>query len=173
MVQIKLPHKNKTKWTLQNLSWYSCQLHRPLGSTVENPSYSPLSPTSVTHTPAVWIWRRASDPAIQHLNHAVVVQPLSCVQLFATPWTSAHQASLSFTVSWSSLKLMSMASVMPSNHLILCHPLLPLPSWSCAVCSSNIPRTQDGAVLRNVICFSTKSIFIAGFNIDTDNTFPL
>ena len=50
------------------------------------------------------------------------------VQLFATPWTSAHQASLSITNSWSLLKLVSIESVMPSNHLILCHPLLLLPS---------------------------------------------
>ena len=47
---------------------------------------------------------------------------------FATPWTAACQASLSFTISWSLLKLMSFESVMPSNHLILCHPLLLLPS---------------------------------------------
>ena len=56
------------------------------------------------------------------------VQSLSCVQLFATPWTAAHQASLSITNSRSLLKLMSIESVMPSNHLILCHPLLLLPS---------------------------------------------
>ena len=53
---------------------------------------------------------------------------LSCVQLFATPWTTAPQASLSITNSWSLFKLMSIASVMPSDHLILCHPLLLLPS---------------------------------------------
>ena len=56
------------------------------------------------------------------------VQSLSRVQLFATPWTAAHQASLSITNSWSWLKLTSIESVMPSNHLILCHPLLLLPS---------------------------------------------
>ena len=56
------------------------------------------------------------------------VQLLSCVQLFATPWTAARQASLSITNSWSLLKLMSTESVMPSNHLILCHPLLLPPS---------------------------------------------
>ena len=55
------------------------------------------------------------------------VQLLSCVQLFATPWTVAHQVSLSITNSSSLLKLMSIELVMPSNHLILCHPLL-LPS---------------------------------------------
>ena len=52
------------------------------------------------------------------------VQWLSCVWLFATPWTAAHQASLSITNSWSLLKLMSIESVMPSKHLILCRPLL-------------------------------------------------
>ena len=50
------------------------------------------------------------------------------VQLFSNPWTAACQASLSFTVSWSLLKLMSIESVMPSNHLILCHPFLFQPS---------------------------------------------
>ena len=79
----------------------------------------------------------------------VVVQSLSCVQFIMTPWTSAHQASLSFTTSWrlhrlmsiglmmpsnhlsnswSLLKLMSIESVIPSNHFILCCPLLLLPS---------------------------------------------
>ena len=53
---------------------------------------------------------------------------LSRVQLFVTPWTAAHQASLSITHSRSLLKLMSIQSVMPSSHLILCHPLLLLPS---------------------------------------------
>ena len=56
------------------------------------------------------------------------VQSLSRVQLFATPWTAARQASLSITNSWRLLKLMSIESVMPSSHLILCCPLLLLPS---------------------------------------------
>ena len=56
------------------------------------------------------------------------VQSLSCVQLFVTPWTGACQASLSLTNSRSSPKLMSIESVMPSNHLIHCRPLLLLPS---------------------------------------------
>ena len=54
----------------------------------------------------------------------VVVQLLNCVQLFVTPWTAARQASLSFTVSWSLLKFMSIESMMLSNHLILCFSLL-------------------------------------------------
>ena len=53
---------------------------------------------------------------------------LSCVQLFETPWTTALQASLSFTISLNLLKLVSIESVMPSNHLILCCPLLLLSS---------------------------------------------
>ena len=57
-----------------------------------------------------------------------LVQSLTHVWLFATPWTAARQASLSITSSWSLLKLMSIESVMPSNHLILCHPLLLPPS---------------------------------------------
>ena len=56
------------------------------------------------------------------------VQSLSCVWLFVTPWTAAHQATLSITNSWSLLKLMSIESVMPSSHLILCQPLLLPPS---------------------------------------------
>ena len=63
-----------------------------------------------------------------HILVVVAVQLLSCVQFFATPWTAARQASLSFTISQSLLKLMSIESMMPSSHLILCCPLLFLPS---------------------------------------------
>ena len=63
-----------------------------------------------------------------HVQSSCSVQLLSPVRLFATPRTAACQASLSVTNSWSSLKLMSVKSVMPSNHLILCRPLLLLPS---------------------------------------------
>ena len=58
----------------------------------------------------------------------LVVQLLSHVRLFSTPWTAAYQASLSFSISWSLHKLMSIESVMPSSHLILRRPLLLLPS---------------------------------------------
>ena len=61
------------------------------------------------------------------LSLCVVVQSLSCVRLFATLQTATLQAPLSFTISWSLLRVMSIESVMPSNHLILCRPLL-LPS---------------------------------------------
>ena len=68
------------------------------------------------------------------------VQLLSGVRLFVTPWTAAHQASLSITNSWSLLKLMSVESVMPSNHLILFHPLLLLPQSFPA--SGSFPMSQ-------------------------------
>ena len=64
----------------------------------------------------------------QALLSQFVVHSLSHVQLFMTPWTAAHQAPLSFTISQSLLKLMSIVSVMPSNHLILCQPLFLLTS---------------------------------------------
>ena len=72
-------------------------------------------------------------PVLQHvsaraLGVVAVVQLLSCVRLFANLWTAARQASLSFTISQSLLKLVSIESVMPSNHLILCRPLLLLPA---------------------------------------------
>ena len=65
-------------------------------------------------------------PNVQSI--AIFIHSFSCVQLFETPWTAAHQASLSITIFQNLLKLMSIKSVMPSNHLILCHPLLLLPS---------------------------------------------
>ena len=71
--------------------------------------------------PGISPWMRAGPTAFS-------VQSLSCVPLFSTPWTAAVQASLSITSSWSWLRLMSIGSVTPSNHLILCHPLLLLPS---------------------------------------------
>ena len=77
----------------------------------------PNSPSSIyVHKPSLAIFFKCS------------VQSLSCVRLFVTPWTAAHQASLSISNSLSLLKLMSIESVMPFNHLILCRPLLLLPS---------------------------------------------
>ena len=89
-----------------------------------------------TQAPALGAWSLTTGPPGSPIScifpvticSTVVVQLLSRVQLFVTPWTAARQASLSITNSWSSLKLMSIESVMPSNHLILCHPLLLLPS---------------------------------------------
>ena len=78
---------------------------------------------------AVWPQSDSLEIAMEIRTHAfkdliaVVIQSLSHVRFFATPWTAARQASLSFTISWSLLKLLSIESVMPSNHLILCPPL--------------------------------------------------
>ena len=74
------------------------------------------------------VW--AADPTVWYviISYSVSVQSLSCVWLFAIPWTAACQASLSITNSQSLLKLMSIESVMPPNHLILCRPFLLLPS---------------------------------------------
>ena len=68
------------------------------------------------------------EKKLSGISQFSVVQWLSRVQLFATLWIPAHQASLSITNSWSLPRLMSIKSLMPSNHLILCHPLLLLPS---------------------------------------------
>ena len=67
---------------------------------------------------------RFSDLKVAKLYFLVVVQLLSRVQLFATPCPAAFQASLSFTISWSLLKFISIKSVIPFNHLVHCHPLL-------------------------------------------------
>ena len=81
-----------------------------------------------------WVWEPlgSSWRVYEHAHSANPsfgsVQSLNRVWLFVTSWTAAHQASLSITNSWSLLKLMSIKSLMPSNYLILCHPLLLLPS---------------------------------------------
>ena len=99
-------------------------------------SYSPLSLSSslfiVCHKGGVICISEVIDISPGNLNSSLCFfQPsvlLSHVQLLVTPWTAAHQASLSITNFQSLLKLMSIESVMLSNHLILCHPLLLLPS---------------------------------------------
>ena len=75
---------------------------------------------SFSHCLIIWTYKIISY---------VVVQLLSHIWFYFTPWTAALQSSLSFTISWSFLKLMSIESSMPSNHLVLCHPFLLLPSF--------------------------------------------
>ena len=84
----------------------------------------------------------------------VVVQSLSHVRFFATPWTTAHQASLSFTISWSLLRLMSIESEMPSNHRILCHPLLLLSSIFPSIGVFFIEAAHQGLLLLNWLVWS-------------------
>ena len=101
----------------------------------------------------LWPWSR-------RLAFTAVIQSLSCVRLFAAPWTAASQVSLSFTISQSLLKLMSIESLMPSNHLILCHPLLLPPS-----------------IFPSIRVFSTKSALLIrwpkyrSFNISPSNEY--
>ena len=91
------------------------------------------------------------------------VQSLTHVQLFATPWITAHQASLSITNSQSLPKLMSIESVMPSNHLILCCPLLLLPSI--------FPRIRIFSN-ESVLCIRRSNYWSFSFNISPSNEHP-
>ena len=90
-------------------------------------------------------------------------QSLNCIQLFVTPWTAAHKATLSITNSRSSLKFMSIESAMPSNHLILCHPLLLLP-----------PVLPSIRVFSNesVLCIMWPKYWSFSFNISPSNEHP-
>ena len=90
------------------------------------------------------------------------VQSLSHIQLFATPWTAAHQASLSITNSWSLLKLMSIESVILSNYLILCHPLILMPSifHSISVFSK-----------KSVLCIRWPKYWSFSFSISPSNEY--
>ena len=90
------------------------------------------------------------------------VQLLSRIWLFVTPWTAAHQVSLSITNSWSLLKLMSTESVMPTNHLILCHPLLLLPSIF-----PNIRVFSN----ESVLCIRWPKYWSFSFNISPSNEY--
>ena len=100
-------------WILWHSSWH---IHPTIWMNFENTMLSERSLSQTPHILQNFIYQFSS------------VQLLSRVWLFVTPWTAARQVSLSITNSRSSLKLMSIESVMPSNHLILCRPLLLLPS---------------------------------------------
>ena len=114
----------------------SCQYHDP---TLAGVTISPLTSEILDLCGYIvyifsYIWFPSFKIIFLRLTHAVVWnnqirsdQSLSCVRLFATPWIAARQASLSITNSWSSLRVTSIESVMPSSHLILCRPLLLLP----------------------------------------------
>ena len=106
-----------------------------------------------------WIQHRVISTAIQFSS----VQLLSRVQLFATPWTAAHQASLSITNSRSLLKLMSIQSVMPCSHLILCHPLLLLPL---------IPPSIRVFSSESTLCMRWPKYWSFSFNISPSNEHP-
>ena len=90
------------------------------------------------------------------------VQLLSCVWLFVTLWTAAHQDSLSFTISWSLLKLRSVESVMPSNNLILCYPLL-LPSVFPRITRRDLWISQTTPWEGHILKISTARLSTGGW----------
>ena len=98
------------------------------------------------------------------LSQSSSVQSLSCVQLFVTTWTAACQDSRSVTNSWRLLKLMSIQSVMPSNHLILCCPLLLLPSiFPSIIVFSN----------ESVLCIRWPKYWSFSFSISPSNEYSV
>ena len=108
--------------------------HSPKAPAHRGPAPGTSVPVGLTHSPLEQTWELVgqSRPHVQQacvsFQNCFLVQLLSCVQLFVTPWTAACQASLSITNCQSLLKLMSIESVILSNHLILSRPLLFLPS---------------------------------------------
>ena len=98
----------------------------------------------------------------------LVIQSVSCAWLYVTPWTAAQQTSLSFTISRRLLKLMSIVWMMPSNHLVLCHPLLLLPSIfpSTRVFSVNRLFTPGG---QSIGASASASVFL----MNIQGWFPL
>ena len=96
-------------------------------------------------------------------QHRLAVQSLSRVRLSVTPWTAAHQASLSITNSWSLLRLMSIESVMPSNHLLLCLPLLLLPSIFPSI------RVFSN---ESALCIRWLKYWSFSFNVSSSNAHP-
>ena len=103
----------------------------------------------------VYVWENLSSTLFSS------VQSLSHVWLFPTPWTAARQASLFITNSWSLLKLMSIKSVMPSNHLILCHPLLPFSIFPSLRVFSN----------ESTLCIKWPKYWSFNFNISPSNEY--
>ena len=105
-------------------------------------------------------WKKPNKNYMQYQFSSV--QSLSRVRLFATPWIAARQASLSITNSWSLLKLMSIKSVMPSNHLILCRPLFLLPS---------IFRSIRVFSSESVLCIRWPKYWSFSFSISPSNEY--
>ena len=108
------------------------------------------------------ILRIALEEELKDLDFVIVAQLLSHIQLFATPWITACQASLSLTISWSLLKLVSIELVIPSNYFILCCPLLFPPSvFPSTRVFSNVP----------VLCIRWPKYWSFSFSISPSNEY--
>ena len=94
---------------------------------------------------------------------SVQFRSVACVRLFMTPWITAYQASLSITNSWSLLRFMSIKSMMPSNHLILCYPLLLLPP---------IPPRIRVFSNESVLCIRWPKYWSFSFSLSLSNEYP-
>ena len=139
---------------------------RILGKRKEGKNVSGSEPSSTTAAPP------GSDIDVRRLQKISFcskglssVQSLSRVLLFATPWTAACQASLSSTNSWSLLKLMSIASVILSNHLILCHPL-PSPPSIRVFSSESVLHIRRPKLWSFSFSISPSNLGLVSFRID-------
>ena len=121
--------------------------------------YSPWGHRDVTEAAAAW---KYSEAWVKHCIYGLLLLfNHSHVWLFETPWTAAHQASLSFTIFQSLLKLRPIESVMPSNYHVLCHPLLLLPSI--------FPRIR---VFSNELALHIRWPKYWSFSIHSSNEYP-
>ena len=133
--------------------------------------YLILAPTLWLREPCTHCSDRKTEVKVLVQGHKVVlaaVELRSHVWLFVSSWTAACQASLSFIISWNLLKLMSIELVMPSNHLILCHPLLLLPSIFSTI---NVFSNESVLHIRRPKYWSFSSASVPPMNIQ--NWFPL
>ena len=122
----KIEGRRKRGWQDEMFGWHHQFSGHELGKTQGDGKWAcwGLFPP---HDGAVWEGKMEMGPMWRTDWWRLLLFHHCCVWLFVTPWAAACQASLSFTISWSLLKLMSIEPLMPSKHLILCHPLL-LPS---------------------------------------------
>ena len=142
---IFLCYSTDSPWEVSNYLMVSSTIHRLMSSKSVSPSpTTSLISDPPSQVPAGLLYLEWDAQGTLNLQFSSV-QSLSCVQLFATPWIAARQASLSITNSWSLLKLMSIESVMPFSHLIFCHPLLllpPIPPSIKVFCSESTLRMR-------------------------------
>ena len=149
---------NARWWIMQR---WPTQLDTQCSFTLRDQQFYPLLP----------LYHRCKHQCSEKANNVLAllwphssVQSLSCVQPFVTTWITARQASLSITNSWSSLRFMSIESVMPSSHLILCRPLLLLPSIFTSI---RVFSNESALHIR------WPKYWSFGFNVSPSNEYPV